>query len=331
MHRTMRRHSRGPLAAGLTTLLLTGLLAGCGSVEVTSKNGDKNAGKADPSPSASPSAGTAVDTSTGEGDWLLGITTAGGADGEATQTTYIVFNPSTGKATARKIPSAEEASATPEQSALLVSANRLYAITDTAVPRSQGRSGLLKVYSLASGATKVIDIRRRTGNDSVKPIAWAFDPVRADTLRVVDTKYRVWSLSVAGGKATAETRLPRGDWVFTNGFNPNSGEPWVESIDSDATLPAGNGEADKSLVTRYGGSVLPAESAAFSRLPTGPCRLGAGFTTRAGVTWAFCADDPTLTAYYLPKDGTKWTAYGKPSPSVAPEAAGFPLVLPPAE
>lgn len=324
MHPTISRLSIGPLAAVLATVLLVG----CGEVEITSKDGDT---KSDKTPSTSPSAAADVDTSAGEGDWLLGITTAGGADGEATQTTYIVFNPSTGKATARKIPSAEEASATPEQASLLVSTNRLYAITDTAVPRSQGLSGRLKVYSLASGATKVVDIHQRTGDDSVKPIAWAFDPARDDTLRVVDTKYRVWSLSVAGGKATAETTLPHGDWVFTNGFNPNTGEPWVESIDSDATRPAGNGEADKSLVTRLDGTVLPAESHAFSKLPASPCRLGAGFTTQAGVTWAFCADDPTLSTYYLPKDGTKWTAFGKPSPSLAPEAEGFPLVLPPAE
>ncbi len=323
MHRTISRPALGPLVAVLATLLLA---AGCGSVEVKAKDGDK---KADKAPSASPTAD--ADTSAGEGDWLLGITTAGGADGEATQTTYIVFNPSTGKATARKVPSAEEASATPEEASLLVSSNRLYAITDTAVPRSQGTSGRLKVYSLAGGPAKIVDIRQRTGNDTVKPIAWAFDPTRDDTLRVVDTKYRVWSLSVAGGKATAESRLPHGDWVFTNGFNPNSGEPWVESIDSDATRPAGNGEADKSPVTRFDGTVLPADSRALSALPASPCKLGAGFTSAAGVTWAFCADDPTLATYYLPKGGSTWTAYGKPSASVAPEAEGFPLVLPPAE
>ena len=323
MQTSISRRAVGPLAAVLATLLLA---AGCGEVEVTSK--DKDA-KADKEPSASPSA--EADTSAGEGDWLLGITTAGGADGEQTQTTYIVYNPSTGKATARKIPSAEEASATPEQASLLVSANRQYALTDTAIPRTQEASGKLKVYSLSDGSTKIVDIHQRTGDDSVKAIAWAFDPTRDDTLRVVDTKYRVWSLSVAGGKATAESRLPHGDWVFTNGFNPNTGEPWVESIDSDATRPAGNGEADTSPVTRFGGTVLPAESRAASQLPASPCKLGAGFTTEAGVTWTFCADDPTLATYYLPKGGTKWTAYGKPSATVAPEAEGFPLVLPPAE
>jgi len=49
------------------------------------------------------------------------------------------------------------------------------------------------------------------------------------------------------------------------------------------------------------------------------------------VTWAFCADRPTLSTYYLPKDGKEWTAYGKPSTAVAPDASGFALVLPPQE
>jgi hypothetical protein len=67
-----------------------------------------------------------------------------------------------------------------------------------------------------------------------------------------------------------------------------------------------------------------------TKLPASPCRLGAGFTDANGVTWAFCADASALTTYYLPKDGEKWTSYGKPSAAVAPVAAGFPLVLPPA-
>ena len=44
--------------------------------------------------------------------------------------------------------------------------------------------------------------------------------------------------------------------MFTNGFNRNTGEPYMESIDSDATNPAGNGPGDTSPVTRDGGTVL---------------------------------------------------------------------------
>jgi hypothetical protein len=324
MHRTISWHGLAPLAAVIATLLLA---AGCGDVEVSAKDNDK---KADKAPSASPSS-AAVDTAAGEGDWLLGITSAGGNDAETSTTTYIVFNPSTGQATAHKMPGVQAGDTSAEQASLLVSANRRYAIPDTGINRTEQRSGRLKVYSLSGGATKAIDVRERTGQDDVRPVAWAFDPTREDTLRVVDTKNRVWSFSVAGGKATEEPSLPTGDWVFTNGFNANTGEPYVESIDSDETKPAGNGEEDSYPISRDKGTVLPAMSPAFSKLPASPCHLGAGFTTEAGVTWAFCADDPTIAAYYLPKGGTKWTSYGKPSASVAPEADAFPLVLPPAE
>ena len=118
-------------------------------------------------------------------------------------------------------------------------------------------------------------------------------------------KNRVWAVNVAGGKATQESTLSKGPWVFTNGFNRNTGEPYMESIDSDATKPAGNGPADTSPVTRDGGTVLANDSAAYGKLPASPCRLGAGFVDANGVTWAFCADQPTVTTYYLPKDGSE--------------------------
>ncbi|MEO7352179.1 MAG: hypothetical protein ABIR34_13365 [Marmoricola sp.] len=324
MRRTISRLPIAPVGAVLATLLLA---AGCGNVEVKTKDGQK---KPEQTPSSSPAA-DAVDTTPGEGDWLLGMSTATGSDAETSKTTYIVYNPSTGKATAHQMPGVQAASATPEEAGLLVSSSRLWAIPDTGISRGEEGSGRLKVYSITSGTTKIIDIRQRTGHDDVRPVGWAFDPNREDTLRVVDTKNRVWSLNVAGGRAAPEPRLATGNWVFTNGFDPNTGEPWVESIDSDATKPAGQGPADTSPVTRRGGTVLPADSPALSKLPASPCRLGAGFTTGAGVTWTFCADDPTVTTYYLPKDGAKWTAYGKPSASVAPVAAAFSLVLPPTE
>lgn len=322
MRRTILRRSPALVAAALTTVLLT---AGCGDVEVKAKGDDPSSDKT-PSVSASVS----VDTSAGEGNWLLGMTTAEGADGETSSTVYITLNPSTGQASAQKLPGVRAASASPDQAALLVSADRHWAIPDTGIDRTEEKSGKLKLYSLTDGSTKVLDIRERTGKADVDPIGWAFDPERADTLRVVDTKNRVWAVSVAGGKATQEASLPKGPWVFTNGFNRNTGEPWVESITSETTKPAGNGPTDLTPVTRNGGTVLPAGSPGFSKLPANPCRLGAGYTDSAGVTWAFCADSATVVTYYLPAEAQKWTAYGKPSTAVAPMAAGFPLVLPPA-
>jgi len=318
MRRSKSMWSVVAAATALATLLLT---AGCGDVEVEGQSEEQEK-------SAEPAK---ADTSAGEGNWLLGLSTAGGADAETSTTVYLTYNPSTGRATAQKMPSVQAASSAPEQAALLVSADRRWAIPDTSISRSEEESGRLKVYSLADGAAKVVDIRDRTGKDDVNPIGWAFDPQRSDTLRVVDTKNRVWAVSVAGGDATAEPSLPNGPWEFTNGFNADTGEPWVESIESDETRPPGNLPVGKDPVTRNGGTVLPAGSPAIAKLPASPCKLGAGYTDDAGVTWAFCADAASLATYYLPKDGKEWTAYGKPSTPVAPEAAGFPLVLPPAE
>ena len=323
MHRSVARRTLGPSAALLAALLVA---SGCGSVQVSAKQDPDSA------PSASPTAElAATDTAAGEGDWFLAVATAAGADGEASRTTYITYNPSTGAATAQEMPEVEAQSATPAQAALLVSSSRLYAIPDTGISPAATRSGRLKVYSLTSDTTTIIDMAERTDRDDVRPIAWAFDPAREDTLRVVDDKDRVWALNVAGGKATPETPVAGGAFVFLNGFNPTTGEPWSESIDSDETKPPGNGPADESPVVRYGGTVLPADSPGLVELPRSPCRLGAGFTTGAGVTWTFCADEASISTYVLAKDGSTWAPYGKPSAAVAPVASGFPLVLPPAE
>jgi hypothetical protein len=319
MRRLSRARSGAPVLALAAALLLG---AGCGN-----ESQPKDPAEADDAPTATPS----TDTAAGEGDWLLGVTSAGGADGEKSTTVYVTYNPSTGKATASKMPGVVASSTTPAQASLLVSSDRRWAIPDTAVPGAQGKSGQLKVYSPTTGTAKVIDLHRLAGDDGVEAVGWAFDPQRPDTLRVVDTKNRIWAVSVAGGTATKEGSLSGGGpWTFTNGFNPNTGEPWLESIDSDATKPAGNGAADTSPVSRSGGTVLASESEGLTKLPQSPCRLAGAFTTSDGVTWAFCADKPTLSTYYLPKGGEKWVAYGKPSTAVAPVASGVPLVLPPA-
>lgn len=323
MRRTRLMRSAAPVAAVLTAVLMT---SACGDVKVTtdSKKSDSDKGRtAPPEPSA-------VDTSVANGNWLLGMQSAGGVDAETATTVYVTYNPTTGQATARKLPGVRAGSASPDQAALLVSTDRKWAIPDTEIKGGNTSSGKLTVYSLTSGGSKVIDIRERSGNSGVKPIGWAFDPERADTLRVVDTASRVWAVNVAGGRATQEKPLAKGPWVFINGFNRNTGEPYSESIDSDATNPAGNGTADTSPVTRDDGTVLANGSPALTKLPPSPCRLSAGFVDADGVTWVFCADQPTISTYYLPKDGKEWTVFGKPSPAVAPEAASFDLVLPPA-
>ena len=210
-----------------------------------------------------------------------------------------------------------------------MSANRKWAIPDTEIKGAARSSGQLEVYSLSSGGTKTIDIRERSGESGLKPIGWAFDPEQT-------TPCASSTPRTASGQSTSPGARPprkvdaKGPWFFLGGFNHNTGEPYLESIDSDATNPAGNGVADTSPISREGGTVLANDAKALTELPASPCRVGAGFTDADGTTWMFCADTPAISTYYLPKDGEEWTAYGKPSTAVAPEAATFPLVLPPA-
>ena len=239
MHRTISRLSVGPWPPSLATLLLA---AGCGDVEVTAKDNDD---KADKAPSASPPLPPRSTPRPARATGSSGSPPSGGTDGE-TEHDHLhrlqpLHRPGDGAQAARRRGRRHHAragvAAGQRQPPLGHHRHRHQ-------PQPSSAAVELKVYSLSGGATKTIDVRERTGQDDVRPVAWAFDPTRDDTLRVVDTKNRVWSLSVAGGKATAEPALPDGDWVFTNGFNPNTGEPYVESIDSDETKPAGNGEAD---------------------------------------------------------------------------------------
>ena len=315
MRRTISRVPMVPVAVTLAALLAT---AGCGNEDTgtAKQSGDEPA---------------QVDTSAGEGDWLLGIASAGGADGETSTTTYLTYNPATGKTTARRMPGVKAGSATPEGAALLVSTDRRWAIPDPEISGAAERSGKLEVHSLTGADSTVIDVRKRAGRQDVKPIGWAFDPAEPATLRIVDSAHRVWRTEVTGTRATLEETMPRAAWVFTAGFDYNTGEPWVESISSNATRPKGHGVAEKSVATRAGGTVLAAGSPGFESLPKSPCELGAGFTAEDGLTWAFCADGTSVRTYYLPKGSQKWEAYGEPSAPVAPEAADFPLVLPPAE
>ena len=104
MRGTKFMRSAAPVAAALAALLIA---SGCGDVEVSSDSEKKSDTDQEKTPSAEPAA---VDTSAGEGDWLLGMQSAGGADAEKSTTVYVTYNPSTGQATARKMPGVTAAS-----------------------------------------------------------------------------------------------------------------------------------------------------------------------------------------------------------------------------
>ena len=326
----MRHHSsRGSLRSTVVTASAVAgllLLAGCGDGTSSSTS------SADPTASTSESPAGNADLPQGQGDWLLGITVAEGADAEVSSTVYVTYDPSTGEASARKVPGVQAGSTGDgSNAALLVSTDRTWAVPDVAVASKETKDGTVTLYSTTDQATKKLDLRALTKQKDLKPVAHAFDPQRPEVLRVVDTRERVWAVDVAAGKASSEGRLAQGPWVFTNGFNHNTGVPWVESIDSADTLPPANGVADTGPIQRSGGTVLPSASDALDAMPKSPCGLAGAFTTAEGTTWAFCADKPEVSAYTLAKGDTEWQAYGTPSSPVAPVASGVPLVLPPVQ
>ncbi|HEY0904076.1 MAG TPA: hypothetical protein VGE14_09330 [Marmoricola sp.] len=310
----------GALAAALVILLA---LAGCG-----------DSGGAD-APDASDGSGSTAGTSgadAADGDWLLRFATAEGADGERSRAVYVRYNPTTGAATRRVLPAVSATDAGPDEQVLLVSADHALAIPDTGIPEAEQRAGELIVYSLTDESTRSIDIRTLTGKPDLRPTAWAFDPTEAGTLRVVDAALGVWLVDLSAGSATLEDTLPRREgWIFANGFDHDTGRPYIESIDSDETEPAGNGAGDLRPVERQGGTVLRYDGEDLPGLPTPPCGFAGGFAFD-DVAWLFCADTPSIAAYQAHDGGTSWHAFGTPSAKLVPAtAAEMAFALPPVD
>jgi hypothetical protein len=310
----MPSSSRTPVLAAVLVAVLVAAVAGCGDDEAARPSAPATTDAAAPGPS---------------GDWLLRFTTAGGPDGEKVGAVYVTYDPATGAATAHKLPAAVASDAGPDDDLLLVSADHAWAIQDTGVPKAQARTGKLVLHGLAGAAAETLDIRAATGRPGLVAKAWAFDPADAHLLRVVDTDRAVWRVDLTTRTATQEGTLPRREgWIFGNGFDKVTGEPYIESIDSDATEPAGNGDTDARPVVRQGGTPFSYDGSDLSGLPKPPCDFAGGFRSDDGSAWLFCADTPSIAAYRLEKGA--WQPYGKPSPDVAPgSAVELSFALPP--
>jgi hypothetical protein len=307
--------SRSRAAAALVAALLVAITGGCGD------SGTTTSAKDTPSASADPVAG----------EWLLRFTTAEGADGERSRAVFVRFDPATGAASSRKLPATIATDASQDEQVLLVSADHAWALPDTGVPKAEAGTGRLVLYSVTSDATQTLDIRAATGRPTLRARAWAFDPSDAHVLRVVDSGLGVWKVDLATKTATLESTLsPRSGWIFANGFDKSTGEPYVESIDSDQTDPAGNGDSDLRPVERQGGSLVRYDGEALKGLPTPPCGLAGGFQFDGGLAWLFCADTPSITAYQAHADGASWHTFGRPSPRIVPRTvAELTFALPP--
>lgn len=304
--------SRGRLrAAAVAVVALVGLTASsCGDA------GDAKPSATDTSPSP-----TLESRDTGV--WLLRFTTAGGDDGEKARAVYVSYDPATGKASARALPAVTASDAGQDEQVLLVSADHRWAIPDTGVPKSQERTGKLVLYSVTDDTTETVDVRAATGRRDLRARAWAFDPDDPHLLRVVDADRGVWDVDLATRSATKAGELPRrAGWIYGNGFDKNTGAPYIESIDSFDTEPPGNGDDDTRPVQRQGGTLVRYDGAELDGLPKPPCGFAGGFRFEDGDAWLFCADTPSIAAYRLGEGADAgWDPVGTPSPKVVPGVA----------
>lgn len=302
------------VAAGLGT-------AACGDTE----NKVTAAGTA---PEAS---GDQPDAGWGEKPWLLRFNTAGGAEGETSQAVYVRYTPSTGATTVRRLPGLSTTDTYADAQALMVSADQQYALLDSRVSAADRKAGRLTVYPLDSDKTVVLDVRGWSKAADLTPVAAAFDPAEPQLLRVVDSEKRVWRVDLVARTAVRDGDLPkRAGWIYANGFDKNTGLPFIEALDSPETLPAGNGDDDVRPVERRGGVIRVVDGNAVAGEPALPCGFAGGFTVKDGAAWLFCADTPKISTYRLAKGGDAWEKVGAESKGVVPRTAEeLPVVLPP--
>ncbi|MDQ6688666.1 MAG: hypothetical protein M3130_07695 [Actinomycetota bacterium] len=316
-----------PLArSGLAVaaLAVLPLLAACGTAPTAAPNDAGLPGAHDAS---------ATDR-LGHQRWLLRFDTSGGGDGEQKQALYVALTPATGATQVTTLPPVLGGDAYGDSLSLLVDASHTWAIPDSKVPPQSRRTGKLTLYRLGARnpAKKIIDFHALTGKPLVTPAGWSFDPSAPGVLRVVDTTGQVWRVDLTAVSATSQGRLPKKPgWFFSNGFDKNTGAPFIESVNSDTTVPAGNGSSDTRAVVRQGGRMLISATGRYPGLPPLKCGFSSGFLDSAGTAWLFCADKPSIVTWQLPKGAKTWQRYGKPtSRVVAPSVAELPVVLPPA-
>ena len=274
----MRQHVSRPTAAVGATVVAVLLLAGAATPRTRSA---KSVGKS--SPATPSSASAAADTSLGKGTWLLGLSSAGGADAEKATTTYVSYDPSTGVAHARKMPGVNTPSADPDDAALLVSADRTWAIPDTSIPRDEGRSGRLTVYS--------VDLRRLEGDRHPPAHRRRLDHAARLGLRPAlprgAARRRLPQPGVAARRRWRGARARPAPSPADPGSSPTASTTTPVSRTSRASpatrrCPRATGSADKTAVARDGGTVLASGSAVLTKLPTEPLPARRGVHRRPG-------------------------------------------------
>ena len=180
----------------------------------------------------------------GEGDWLLGMSSAGGADGETTTTVYITLQPlDRCRPPREKLPGrpGRQRRGRPRPPCWSAPTGRGPSRTPGS-PGPRSKSGQLKVYSLVRRIGEdARPPRSCTGQKDVTAVGWAFDPKRAGhAARRRTTENRVWAVERRGRQGhRGGRRSPRGRGSSPTASTPTPASPgWRASRATRPTRPA---------------------------------------------------------------------------------------------
>lgn len=309
------RRLLAPALSAATVLLL----AGCGQQSSGEAGGERTPD------------GTAPDLA--RGTWVLRTDGHSGADGETTTAHYLLVRPADGRVRTVTMPPVSANDASGDQRALLVDAGHRFALADTSTSVKDRDAGRVPVTSLVDGAADTVDLRAATGDSTLTTDHVAFDVQTPGQLRVVSGR-AVWvvDLDTSGkpGKAKKEGEIPITEsWMF-GGFAPDTGDPYLSSIDSFETRPKGYGENDSPVLRRAGGRVLSSQT---GRLPGQPvddsCEQVTGFVEKSGRAWEFCLTGTDLTVKLRAPARQSWQTVGPPAEDAVARENDLVLVLPP--
>ena len=267
------------------------------------------------------------------GTWVLRTDGHSGADGETTTAHYLMVRPADGTVRTVSMPAVSANDASGDQRALLVDAGHRFALTDTSTSAADRQAGKVSVTSLADGSRDTVDLRAATGDSTLTTDHVAFDATTAGQVRVVSGR-AVWTvdLDTSGkpGKAKKEGEIPITEvWMF-GGFAPDTGDPYLSSIETFETRPKGYGEDDEQVLRRGDGRVLMSETGRLAGQPVDEsCEQVTGFVEKGGRAWEFCLTGTDLTVKVRAPERRSWQTVGPPAEDAVARENDLVLVLPP--
>ena len=309
--RDARRRSRPLALMPVAVLLLAAPLAGCGSDSPDNASG---------TPRGDATTETTTPTS-GEGEpfatdkaWVARFETGGDevSDGVA----YVRFDPASGTTHVTEI-TGPPLDFEPNPY-LLVDAGRTVAVRANAASIKEERTGTTKLYSLDGGKPRAVDLRAVTGDDTLHPIGWAFDPEQAGLLRVLDRSGRLFEWGVDEETATEVDAVE-----VDKGFQL---APYFDSADGMPLL------RDKGTYEVEKGGAYAAGGAEPAKTDRSPCAEGTTLASTvrdgSGTTWSGCQTGDKVVLFQQPEGESAWQDAGASAADVPKGTMTFTWVLP---